>query len=352
MRPRVLIYRSDWLNPTEGFVADHAAYLARYAPVTLGLRKPPGALNLPPDHWACGTPDPSPIARYRFRAFGAGASVDDIDLIHAHFATDALDMLPLAKRLRVPLLVTLHGYDVSIARRPSWHGDGLHWRWKGRRLMRQARLFLPVSHWLRGTAEAAGFPPGKLHLHHLGTPIPPVTENVRSGVLFVGRLTAPKGIHDLIAALASPQLASFSPELSVIGDGPERAEAQKQAERLGLTARFFGTLPPAEAREAMARARLLVLPARREPFGLVLIEAQARGTPAIAWAEAGPCEATDLLVAPGDIGALAARIAHLLANANAWQDATRKAREFVADRFDIVARSAALEALYDRVLAQ
>lgn len=354
MTPRVLIYRSDWLNPSEGFVADHAASLKRCVPVTLGLRAPIGALRPEPLHWACGTPRPSHAARYAFRAFGiVPRSLPPVSLIHAHFATDALDMLPLARRLGVPLLVTLHGYDVGVARRLPWRGDGLHWRWKHSRLMRDAHLFLPVSHWLAAEAEAVGFPPEKLQVHHLGTAVPALRDGDRHGVAFVGRLVESKGLSDLIEALALLAGRGLVVPLTVVGDGPDRANAEALARALGVPAHFCGALAPEAARRIMANAKALVLPSRREAFGLVLIEAQAAGTPVVAYDQTGMREAVGQggrLVPPGDLAGLAAAIGELMTSDETWRSASAQARSHAAARFDITQRTAELEALYDTVL--
>lgn len=352
----MLIYRSEWLNPTEGFVADHAAALRRYAPVTMGLRTPAGALPPAPDHWACGTPQPARAIRYGFRAFGLGArSLPPVSLIHAHFATDALDMLPLARKLGVPLLVTLHGYDVGVARRPPWRGDGLHWRWKRDRLMRETLLFLPVSRWLSTAAEAAGFPTSKLRLHYLGTALPAQHEHDRQGIVFVGRLVARKGVSDVIAALALLAQRGIVVPLTVVGDGPERAAAEALATALGVPAHFCGTLASGATRRLMANAKALVLPSRQDAFGLVLIEAQAAGTPVIAYDGTGAREAIGpggRLVPPGDLAALADVIGQFVADEAGWRAASSMARTHASAHFDLAERTALLEALYDSVLGQ
>jgi glycosyltransferase involved in cell wall biosynthesis len=320
------------------------------------LRAPAGALPPAPDHWACGTPHPARATRYGFRALGLGARpLPAVSLIHAHFATDALDMLPLARRLGVPLLVTLHGYDVGVARRPPWRGDGLHWRWKRHRLMREAHLFLPVSQWLSTAAEAVGFPSDKLRLHYLGTALPMQHERHRDGVVFVGRLVESKGVSDLIEALALLARRGTAVPLTVVGDGPERAAAEAQAVALGVPVHFCGTLSPEATRRLMANAKALVLPSRQDAFGLVLIEAQATGTPVIAYDGTGAREAVGpggRLVLPGDLAALAEVIGQFITDEAGWRAASSTARTHVSAHFDLAERTALLEALYDGVLGR
>src|SRR4029453_11909383 len=92
-------------------------------------------------------------------------------LVHAHFATDGLLALPLARSLGVPLVTTLHGYDVGRTRprllapgRISWVKYALF----RRRLMAQGDLFLAVSDAVRNEAVAIGYPKERTHTHYLG----------------------------------------------------------------------------------------------------------------------------------------------------------------------------------------
>ncbi len=360
MTAKVLIYRSDWLHPTEGFVSEHAAQLTRHMAITMGLRRPPKTCtHRAPDLWACGTGEPGRLERYGFRALGRDRLPGGLrpDLIHAHFATDALDMLSLADRWDVPLAVTLHGYDVRLAENPPSKGDGLHWRWKRKRLFERATAFLAVSQYLADRAVAAGFPAHKMAVHALGTPLPvsqslPFTE--RSGIVFVGRLTAQKGISDLLEALLQLKGRGPVPRLEIYGDGPLRATCDAAAQHLPL--RFHGMVDQQQVRDAMARSRLLVLPSTEESFGLVAIEAGARGTPVVAYADGGLKEAvldqmTGRLVAPGDISALAAAVSETYADPVRWGPLSLGAEVHVVQKFDQRMRAELLANFYDEAMA-
>ena len=99
-------------------------------------------------------------------------------------------------------------------------------------------------------------------------------------VVFVGRLTEPKGLRTLIAAWARrAQKSPGSMQLEIIGEGEVRAELERHAPP-GV--RFVGWLPHDAALRRLAKARALVFPSEwYETFGMVLLEAMAIGLPIV-----------------------------------------------------------------------
>lgn len=103
-------------------------------------------------------------------------------------------------------------------------------------------------------------------------------------LLFLGRLTAKKGLRHLVAAL--PALSVRWPTLTLLIAGPDEGEgapSRALAERLGVERHlvFAGALPPAEVGAALALATLFVLPSASENFGLAVVEALSAGVPAV-----------------------------------------------------------------------
>jgi len=110
-------------------------------------------------------------------------------------------------------------------------------------------------------------------------------------ILFVGRLLPMKGVPMLLEALKV--LSSSTPcDLTIIGDGPERALLEKQTEELGLRANvhFLGARPLSEVSAAMRDAHVFCLPSVRESGGAVLLEAMAAARPVVAIKYGGPAE--------------------------------------------------------------
>lgn len=143
-------------------------------------------------------------------------------------------------------------------------------------------------------------------------------------LLFVGRLVERKGVHLLLDALASLP-AERRVVLRVVGDGPERARLQEQAERLGLGARvvFHGFVTQDELKARIAACDAFVLPAvvdakgDTEGLGVVLLEAMGYGKPTIASAAGGIVDIVrhgrnGFLVPPGDAPALASAISRMM----------------------------------------
>ncbi|HET8892633.1 MAG TPA: glycosyltransferase family 4 protein [Gaiellaceae bacterium] len=120
--------------------------------------------------------------------------------------------------------------------------------------------------------------------------------------LYAGRLVEDKGLTELIAALRS---LGEHPPLLVAGEGPLAA---KLAQVSGV--RMLGFRPTDELIELMACAELTIVPSRNEPWGVVVNEALAAGSPVVVGDKVGATE--DLVIdgvngrvfASGDASAL------------------------------------------------
>jgi glycosyltransferase involved in cell wall biosynthesis len=257
------------------------------------------------------------------------------DAVHAHNAVPAGDAVRRAG-LNVPCVVSVHGGDVLYTapqvpggRVAVAHGLGA------------ARLVLANSRGIAELARACGA--RETQVVHLGAD-PPATAAPRSGpptIVTVAHLVARKRHADVLRALAV--LAPRHPTLRyvIVGDGPERIALEGLAVRLGVSERIeiCGQLPPAAALERMRRCTLFAMPSTEEAFGVAYVEAMAAGLPAIGCrGEPGPEEiaaAGDgfVLVPPGDIERLSQRIDELLSDPQRLREASRRARETVAEHF-------------------
>ena len=145
----------------------------------------------------------------------------------------------------------------------------------------------------------------------------------RSGLLFVGRLSAEKGM----AVLADAAQGLPAGSLRVVGSGPQ---AQPLVDRASVVA--LGALSAAQVVQHMASCLALVIPSICfESFPRTLVEAFACGTPVLVsriGALAGIVEdgVTGLHVTPGDAADLAAKMRWALANPERMADMGRAAR--------------------------
>ena len=154
-----------------------------------------------------------------------------------------------------------------------------------------------------------------VHLPELRPPSGPVRR-----LAFAGLLVARKGLLHLLDALAMPGVMPADATLTVIGDGPQRKEAERSARRAELTGRVrflgFRTDVPALLREHDA----LVLPSTMEQQPLVVAQAMAAGKPVVATDTGGVADMLHVpgtasrLTRPGDVAGLAERLRDLFAD--------------------------------------
>ncbi|WP_222262069.1 glycosyltransferase family 4 protein [Modestobacter marinus] len=114
--------------------------------------------------------------------------------------------------------------------------------------------------------------------------------------LFVGRLVARKQPSRLLAAFTQVRAELPAATLTVVGDGPLRAELEARSSGDGSGVTFAGWAEGDELRRAMREHDVLVLPSEREVWGLVVNEALAHGLYVIATDDVG--SAHDLLTTP------------------------------------------------------
>jgi glycosyltransferase involved in cell wall biosynthesis len=157
----------------------------------------------------------------------------------------------------------------------------------------------------------------------------PAARPMRRSLLFASRLTPRKGLRSLLRALARLPRAE-RPLLVVAGKGErEEREARADAARLGIDVEWRGYVGADELRAAIDTAWAVAVPSLwPEPFGLVGIEAQARGRPAVAYAVGGIgdwIEGAGYAVKRGDEAALAQAIAAIFEPAR-WPGLAQAAR--------------------------
>jgi glycosyltransferase involved in cell wall biosynthesis len=170
--------------------------------------------------------------------------------------------------------------------------------------------------------------------------------------VFAGRHIPEKRVPALVPALAEARLQIPDLGGAIYGDGPERPEVLHAIAENGLDGKVVapGFVDAALLEEAIATALCLVLPSRREGYGLVIIEAASRGVPVVV--VAGPDNAAVELVEDGTNGVVAQS-----AGANDLADAVLRVhaagtelRESTADWFRRNAERLSFERSFECVL--
>lgn len=253
------------------------------------------------------------------------------DVIHDHCGFTGL---ALANRIDTPLVHTLHG--PFTAETATFYGRHGH---KG--------TLVGISH-----AQLASAPAGMAPNEPIPNPIDldawPLQERKGDYLLWVGRLSPEKGPHRAIAAARAVDVPLVL--AGVIQPGQQAFFDAEIAPHIdGDRVRFVGEIGGATKRSLFAHARGLLMPIHwDEPFGMVVVEALACGTPVIAFPEGAMRELivegkTGFLVK--DVGMMADAVGRLP------RLRARDCRAWVSEHCDGDVVAGAYERTYHRVLA-
>ncbi|BCY06977.1 glycosyltransferase [Actinoplanes sp. L3-i22] len=359
---RVAIWRSAMLPGSETFIRNQGDALTRWTPVYVGATRHDSVLSRPDDVIAF----PAGRGFLRLRLTGASPQLHQTiagvrpNLVHAHFGGDGWLVSHSAQRAGVPLVVTVHGHDVT--RQPSSQGaKGLRYRRNLQTVFARASLVIAVSEVIRGQAIRWGADPAKVRVHYTGIAVPESVEALpkKWDVVFVGRFVAKKGLDDLLAALARVE---SRPRALIVGDGELMPAIRARAEELGVDVTFTGSQSPEQVHRHLLESRLLACPSKTAPDGdteglpTTILEAAALGLPVVATRHSGIPEAvldgeTGLLSPEGDPAALAVSLTRLLGDEDLQRRLGERARRHVTAHFDLLGQTSRLEDLYDEVVA-
>jgi glycosyltransferase involved in cell wall biosynthesis len=366
MRHAAIVFRKRILPWSETFIAAQSGAMTRYAPVLVGYtRDPSGAAYLVgrpqlllQEHSAFPALEKfllKSAGRAPRRWLRAIAETGPV-VLHAHFGSSALPASRIARALGIPLIVTYHGMDITVAARTAAAAE------RRRRAFAVADRVIAVSDFIADALRAAGCPDGKITRHYIGVDAtkftPPSAPRSATEVLFVGRLVDKKGVIHLLRALAEVRTTVPAAELVLAGDGPLREGLAREAAALGVPATFLGVQTPAQVQQLMRRAAVLVGPSIADARGnaeglpITFLEAQASGLPLIVSTSGGTGEGvvhgeTGFLFPPGDEAALASHLRTLLGDPALRARMSAAARTHIERNFDLARQTAALEGIYD-----
>ena len=264
------------------------------------------------------------------------------DVVHAHWwFPGGLVGGWLRRWWGVPMVTTLHGSDLRLAQQVTIAMRLF------RHVARRSTVMTTVSSWLKDAAQvlAPDVQPVVAPMPVLPDLFRPGGRRERNRLLFVGKLNEQKGITHLLRALA---MMRAKPVVDVVvGVGSAPSDIQNLVRELGVAEqlRWHPLLKQADLAQLYREATVLVAPFVDEGLGLVAIEAQLSEMPIVAFRSGGLTdivtdEQSGLLVAPGDVPALADAIDRVLAMSDAGAEWGRAGRRHALATFapDAVAK--------------
>jgi N-acetyl-alpha-D-glucosaminyl L-malate synthase BshA len=295
------------------------------------------------------------------------ASHAGLDLLHVHYALPHAISGLLARGLlefqgqKVKLLTTLHGTDITI--------------------VGQDRSYLPITRY--GIEMSDGVTAVSRYLRDVTARELGVRRDVTVIPNFVdGELYRPDGASDFARNLMRDServlmhVSNFRPvkrigdvieifdrvrqripaRLLLVGDGPDRARAERLVESKGLEpiTTFLGNVASIET--ILPVAHVFLLPSDSESFGLAALEAMACGVPVVGTAAGGLPEVVQdgrvgFLRRVGDVEGMAEAAISLLQDEGRWRDFSEAARRRAVEEFPAAAIVRRYRDLYESVLS-
>lgn len=288
------------------------------------------------------------------------AAVPTVKFMHGYFGTcvsgQKAHLFPRPQACGKPLgpgCIPIYATRRCGRMRPGYVAEGYRWANEQNGMFGGYASLVTASRHMRDEYLRNGAAPDRVHAIPLfptisGQPANPPSE---FRVLFLGRMTAIKGGDVLIRAVADASARLGRPiPLTLAGDGPQRAEWERLAARLGVAAEFTGWVDD-DGRAALFRAAsILAVPSVwPEPFGLVGLEAGVFGVPSVAFDVGGirdwltPAVNGWLVAgAPPSARAMADALVHAARNPDLLARMRTGARE-AAERMSLVRHVQALE---------
>ncbi|MGH7494611.1 MAG: glycosyltransferase [bacterium] len=301
-----------------------------------------------------------------FPLFRKAGQKEGAQLLHAHFGYDGYKMLPLKKKLGVPMITGFYGLDASSYLRRT------EWLEKYRKLFEEGEVFLVLGPRMREALTNAGCPAEKIIIQNLGIVIeefplqasklnPGETARIIMGASFREK----KGIIYALEAAAMLRDHSINYKLVIAGDGDMRPEIERKISDLNLRNRIdlLGYVEPLAFRKLLARGHMLILPSVTASDGdmegtpFVLMEALALGMPVVStWHADIPEIVKDgcngFLVPERDAYALAEKLEYLLQHPETWAALGKAGREHISEHFNAQRQFEKLLQIYARVIGR
>lgn len=251
-------------------------------------------------------------------------------------------------------------YD-PVRQRAGWWLESRVAPWVYRR-----QPYVAVSSTTRNELAGLGVDPARITVVHNGVsareagPIAPERVSTRPTVTVLGRLVPHKQVEHVLQAARVLRQRIPDLQVNVVGDGWWAPHLHTVSRDLGVddVVTFTGFVDDGSRDRLLRESWVLALPSLKEGWGLVVMEAAARGVPAVAYAQAGGVsesiqhDRTGLLVGPGyDVEAFTRTLGQLLTDRAKRDELGIRAHQR-ADQFDWEASTDAFEEVLERAITR
>ena len=280
----------------------------------------------------------------------------EYDIIHLQGRSG---FMSLKQSIKTPFVNTFHGLihleyskskiNMNLAKR-------VHQIWASyfeKRSLRHSNACIAVSQeMLKSLLEVHPKVVERSYLISNGVNVPENLEQHEhsNNLVFVGRLDAIKGIHNLLDAIPYFDKKIV---LTIIGDGSERKSIEQRIkdEKWENRVTLLGNLQNEQVLQEIRKSYALVLPSFYETQGIVLLEANANGKPVVASRVGGILEVVEnghngFLFEPNDLKTLADKVNLLFQNPELAQRMGENGRQWVSQKYSWASIAEATESVY------
>jgi colanic acid/amylovoran biosynthesis glycosyltransferase len=221
----------------------------------------------------CGTDIEQRFQFHNQYQFSRLIKKENIRLIHAHFGPDALKILPVAKKHKIPLVVSFHGYDASSLLNNGWYKSQLPllFDYASKIIIVSTHMMENLN--LQSWKDKVVVLPCSIDVEEFK----PYEKRNNSNIILLhsGRLINKKGVPDLIKVFANIYKTNKNLHLNIVGSGPEFECCKTTAYNHGVSEAisFFGSQPHESVKKIMNEADIFILNSRTADDG------EMEGTP-------------------------------------------------------------------------
>ena len=372
-KPVVAHINYSFFEKTETFIYNYISNLKRFYPIYLGAE----FKNL--DQFSLLMEDSYnfSIKKYSYywfvkKAFGINIKMERIlknrraKIIHAHFGKHGVYALQFRKRLKIPIITTFYGHDISAS---SYLNE---YKREYRPLFNYGDLFLVEGNFMKSKLTDMGCPVEKIKIQRIAiatdkisfTPRLVKKRNEKVIFIFGGRFVEKKGLIYALQALKIVRERNKNFEMHIIGDGPLRPAIESfiKEHTMASYVKLLGFLTYRQYLDEMQKSDVFIHPSVTAKDGdseggapTTILEAQAMGMPVISTLHADipnvvvPGKSA-LLAKERDIDGLSNNILYLIENQALWGDMGKAGREFVTQYHNISNETPKLEEHYQRLI--